>query len=172
MTRPTIRRLLANLTATALRITLIFAALVVIWDGAVRLAVQVAPASVWFAFTRVVILPSGDLAIAYRESRRGDLPVTVITELLGPDGSQPCAASGRRVIENDTSFAILPISRTLPDCDFRRLPDGEFVMEITASYPAIGAFDKSVTVRSDNAIVVRRGRIAGATAVPTADDGL
>ncbi|MEC5291987.1 hypothetical protein VSX64_14605 [Aurantimonas sp. C2-6-R+9] len=165
------RRLLANLIATVTRIVLIFAALAVIWDAGARLFVQVAPPGLWFAFTRVVILPSGDVAIAYRQSFSGDLPVNIIAELIGDEGSQPCAASGRRLIEADTTFAVLPISRTLPGCDFARLPDGRFFMEITASYPAIGAYDKSITVRSDNAIVVEDGRIVGATPAPIEEDG-
>jgi len=155
-----------TLLAAILRITVIFVVLVIAWDASVRAVTQLAPASLWFTFTRVTILPSGNVAIAYRESRAGDLPVTVITELIGVDGSQPCASSGRRVIEKETSFAIIPLVRVLPACDFSGLLDGPYKLQISASYPAIGAFDKMITVVSENEILVEGGAIVGATPMP------
>lgn len=161
------RRFCLFLSAAIIRIALVFMVLVLVWDAGTRVVVHVAPSWFWFTFTEVRILPNGKFAIAYRQSRFGDLPISVISELLGPDGSQPCASSGSRIIEKDTVSAVFPIARTLPSCEFADLPDGNYHLQITAIYPAIGAFDKAVTVISTNAIVVRSGAIVGATELKT-----
>lgn len=166
LTRP-FRRFCLIFVATLLRISLVFMFLVLVWDAGTRVVAHIAPSWVWFTFTEVRILPGGKVAIAYRQSRFGDLPISVISELLGPDGSQPCANSGSRIIEKDTISAVFPISRTLPSCDFASLPNGDYRLQITAIYPAIGAFDKAVTVISSNAIIVADGAIVGATSVPS-----
>ena len=124
---------------------------------------EVAYESVWFKIDRVEILPPGDFVIVLRRSHVGDLPVVFVVELLGEDGSQPCASSGRRVIERDTDRAVVPIDRLLPDCRWDELSDGAYRLMVTASLPAGSATDKSITVQSANAVLVQDGAIVGAT---------
>lgn len=162
-------RMVGNAIATLLRIVLIFAVLAVIYDSVRQLITQILPASYWFEFTRVVILPEGRLAVVYRRSHGVDLPVGVITELIGPEGHQPCASSGQRIIEANTTRAVLPLVRALPDCRWERLQDGRYRLEMTAVVPLSGNFQKSVTLLSDNFLIIRDGAIAGATAVGTGD---
>lgn len=158
-----VRRAAARASATFFRILVIFSLLLFCWDAFWRFAVQVAPASFWFEIDRVEILPPGDVVIVWRRSHVGDLPVVSVVELLGEDGSQPCASSGRRVIERNTDRAVVPIDRLLPDCRWDALPDGAYSLMVTASLPAGSATDKSITVQSANAILVVDGAMIGST---------
>ena len=126
---------------------------------------EVAYESVWFEIDRFEILPPGDFVIVLRRSHVGDLPVVSVVELLGEDSSQPCASSGRRVIEHDTDRAVVPIDRLLPDCRWDQLPDGAYRLMVTASLPAGSATDKSISARSVNAVIVVSGLIVGATPI-------
>ena len=160
------RRAAARASAALFRILVIFSLLLFCWDALWRFAVQVAPASFWFEIDRVEILPPGDVVIVWRRSHVGDLPVVSVVELLGQDGSQPCASSGRRVIERDTDRAVVPIDRLLPDCRWDVLPDGAYSLMVTASLPAGSTTNKSITVQSTNEVLVQGGAIVGVT-MPT-----
>lgn len=138
-------------------------------DSTVRLAAQFTPANFFFEISRVLIEPSGKVVIVYRQSFSGDLAVGVSTELIGDDDLQSCAGGGRRLIEAGTLKAIVPVARLLSQCDWGEVPDGVYRLQITASYPAGGTFDKTITRRSDNALIVRSGRIVGAT--PASETG-
>lgn len=163
------RRLAIGISATLARIAIVFSVLLIVNDALQRLASQLAPASWWFELSRVTIQPGGTVAIVYRSSRVDDLPLSGITELIGPDGDQPCTFATRRVIEKGTTYAVVPTQRLLPDCDWLALSDGEYALQMTMSFAAPGNFVKAVTVHSDNKIIMHGGRIAGATPLPPDD---
>ena len=169
MTRQSIRvarRFAADAAATLARITILFAFLTIATDAGSRLIAQFSPTWLYFSLSRVEVLPGGLASIVYRKSEVGDLPVSVVTELIADDGRHPCASSGRRLIEAGTKFAIVPLSRLLPDCRWDEIDNGEYRIQMTASYPVAGAYEKSITVESVNRLIVSGGAIAGAT-VPT-----
>lgn len=152
------------------RVLLLFVLISAAIDQTSRLAAQLSPTWYYFELSRIQIQPGGQIVIVYRKSFHGDLPVSAVVELIGSSGFQPCADSGRRVIEDGTSEAVVPISRLLPNCRWENLNDGRYRLQITASYPAGGTFDKSITRRSENSLIVKEGRIAGST-VPSQETG-